>query len=1567
MDPLSLSNQVEQRYRQYLQTAFYFRDPDLRASFQKTLSEGVIRKGPFLEATPVFRRGATPRELLGPEFGQDMEEGFLAALNGDRSLFLHQEASVRSVLAAQNVVVATGTGSGKTECFLYPILIHLFREFLRAELGPGVRALVLYPMNALANDQRDRLGGIRRMLDRGNARFRFMFGQYIGETPEDEHDDRRNAAEALANRLPGELVLRSEMRASPPQILLTNYSMLEYLLLRPDDSPLFDDGNAKWWRFLVVDEAHQYRGAQGIEMGMLLRRLKQRLRQGGRTDPFCCIATSATLVSGDEGKPAVAQFAESLFGEPFDEQNIIFGEREELPHVGSNMLSSDDYASLEALLVGNGPAAREAVRAAALKLGISPPVSTDLQSALGEILGQDGRCAALRALALEGPIEVEIVASAIFKDVPNAQRTALFSRLVSLLLYARDPKSGTPLFSARFHLFLKSLEGAFVSYVPEKRVFLDRRAHSDGSATFEVALCRECGQHYFVGRVEDAHLVEAIRDPGHAEFGATFFRPITVISDDVPETGEAPELFSLCLCCGEIRRKGTPMSCKHVDRIVVERQETAEEREDQIPRCSACGYQAPDPVREVIHGTDGPHAVVATSLFQSLEPDRRKILAFADGRQEAAFFAWYLEKSYRDILCRNLLLRSARNLGAHTSDGISLSELADALRDEFKKRAVFPATTPDLSLRRHAWLWLYRELLTDEPRISLEGVGLLKWSVQFPPWFVTPKFLKDAPWSLTENEAKDLVALLLNSLREDRAVEVKTDPGILIRWDDLDIQATQLRVRIGPPQGARDVRAWDGAQGKRTLLLKKILGTRGLSEEEATGQAVDALRHIWDAIHECDEHSTIPEENLLTRVADGRRLNPLWWRLRAVTEEPVFVCRTCGRVQSIAVAGLCSRHRCHGQVTPTTLAALEANHYRNIYCTELPGSLRVEEHTAQLDKEKAREFQRDFKTGKIHVLSCSTTFELGVDLGNLDVVFLRNVPPESFNYAQRAGRTGRRSGYPGFVVTYCRRGPHDLYHFVQPMRILSGQIKPPVLNLGNAKVITRHITAVAFSAFFRAAPDRFKNVQSLFKDLSRPSAVAALKEYLVEHRTRLEGILSAVVPAAMHEKVGLTTGNWIERVAGRFRSVIGGNIPLEESRLVLAEEELGSDYRNVIEFERLAVSRKDYRAADWAKRRANTIAKEDVLSFLSRKAVLPKYGFPVDVVELSTQSSQQDAEADEVHFQRDLSIAIAEFAPTSKLVANKREWTSSGLKKIAEKEWPRFLYKRCAEHNVFLRWSDGAKEPETPCSHRLAIGSYIIPQFGFVADRSKPRAPKARAARVFTSRPYFAGSEGPEAGEVLLPSSKPVIRLRKASPGRMVMLCEGKRGRGFFICRDCGAGFQTSQARHLSPLGVPCPGKLQSDVALGHEFVTDVLQLQFLLPCAVADDPLWLAFSLAYALVEGAAGVLDVQSNDINTTVSHADPTSIPSLVLYDAVAGGAGLVAQLEDEDLLRRSLAAALSRVSGACGCGDDTSCYGCLRGYRNQFAHSNLRRGPAKRYLEALLAAWPERIPDSSFLVR
>lgn len=326
INPLSITQLIKQRYLNYLQTTFQINNPELDALFKETLLRHELIKGPIIEATPPFKKGCTIQQLI--------DEGILsplfATLNQDklpvhRPLYLHQENAIRKVISdKENIVVATGTGSGKTEIFIISVLNDLFRQQEAGKLNPGVRALILYPMNALVNDQLKRLRELLKDIPS------ITFGRYTGETLEDQGKALKKYEKLYHQEpLPNELISREVMRGGPPHILLTNYAMLEYLLLRPDDNCFFDGESAKEWRFLILDEAHTYNGAKGIEMAMLLRRLKDRVV---RSEPgrLRCIATSATLGKGRNDYPAVSTFASSLFGELFREDGIVGAEREEI-------------------------------------------------------------------------------------------------------------------------------------------------------------------------------------------------------------------------------------------------------------------------------------------------------------------------------------------------------------------------------------------------------------------------------------------------------------------------------------------------------------------------------------------------------------------------------------------------------------------------------------------------------------------------------------------------------------------------------------------------------------------------------------------------------------------------------------------------------------------------------------------------------------------------------------------------------------------------------------------------------------------------------------------------------------------------------------------------------------------------------------------------------------------------------------------------------------------------------------------------------------------------------------
>ena len=811
---------IRQRYENYLKTSFFFKEPLLRASFQEALrKEGSLLKGPFPEPHRGFEKKLHARALAAECF-PDCVEGLLPALI-DRRLYAHQERAIRaSHVEGVNLVVATGTASGKTESFLYPILFELYRQHLAGELEePGVRAMILYPMNALANDQRERLGEICGNLREAGSDFQPTFGQYIGQTPLNSGDRWRNAAARADDRLSGELVFREEMRQSPPHILLTNYSMLEYLLIRPDDSPLFDNGGGIHWQFIVLDEAHQYRGARGMEMGMLIRRVKQRLRDGGRQRPFRCIATSATITSSqrDEDRQAVAEFASELFGEPFSTPSIVFGES----------LGADD----------------------------------------------------------DGP-----------------------------------PR--------RYHAFLRALEGAFLVHRNGvDAVVLNRRSEDTDGATgrpLEIALCRECGQHYYVGREHQGQLREADRDPSHPWFGVDYYLP----------TNDGNEW--LCRHCGALSE--STLGCECGAAIRVRRCDSHEHNPDQLKQCAVCGYRrggVGDPVQEIVHGSDGPNTVIATALHELLPQNRRKVLAFADSRQEAAFFAWYVEESYGKLRDRNLILRAILSEPV-SEEGLSIDDLRSRLLREWDETGLFRQTDTRERRTRGTLTSILREAITDENRLSLAGVGLVKWFVALPRDLRLPDAMRRVPWNLSEDDARLLIGYLLDEMRPRRAMSLPDGAGTPA-WSDISPWPQQA-FGTAPPGRRRNVLQWGGPQSAIiSHFLRRLLADGDLTDDGKRSASIELMKEIWRALR---EHARDPV--LLPARENGTfQLDSRWLRIKPTAFDELWECDTCATLRSYNIRGICPRNHCPGTLSPARKERLGSNHYRILYeSSALPPELR---------------------------------------------------------------------------------------------------------------------------------------------------------------------------------------------------------------------------------------------------------------------------------------------------------------------------------------------------------------------------------------------------------------------------------------------------------------------------------------------------------------------------------------------------------------------------------------------------------------------------------------------------
>jgi len=1649
LHPLETTTRIRDAYLRYLRTIYPFQDNDLREQFWQALEEpDCLVKGPLLEASPPFQTGRSIKELVRDELlHADFRVLCSPALPWDRPLYVHQEQAIeKAIRGGRNVVIATGTGSGKTEAFLIPIFDHLLRE---RELGTlaqaGVRALLLYPMNALANDQLKRL---RRVL---GAFPDITFGRYTGETEETEGRAETRFRDQFPGepRLSNELISRERMREAPPHILLTNYAMLEYLLLRPQDCEFFDGETGAHWRFIIMDEAHVYDGASGIEIAMLLRRLKDRVvrSESGR---LRCLATSATLGHGRDDFGAVAAFANELFGESFEwveddsaRQDVVEATRVPMSSLSSpwGEATPELYLALQAAMPASiahsaalvndlaKVAARYNVPDALVEEARREALQAEDENAvdlfLFLLLSGDTRLQALQDLLAEAPRFLGELASRLFADRDDGVERLI--NLVNLAVRARAGPDSLSLLPARYHVFARAVEGAFAclhAAAHEQRedgaprLFLLRREECPHchSRVFELATCQRCGAACIAGRLVSSSALSTTVD--HERGGQVHLRQLSgqpedpygerayfILADRLPGLDEDEvvaaeedidavieeecEPYTLCLRCGAIapgRDTAPGCDCKSsVPRNTLRRVDL--QGKPELRRCVACGSRSRvGVVYRFLTGQDAPVSVVATSLYQALPPSMdpetkdlpgqgRKLLIFSDSRQDAAFFAPYLERTYTQVLRRRLILKTLLDDPAGRLGHLRIQDLVGRLQDQAETAGLFTQRQSYDERRRLMETWLMQELIAWDRRISLEGLGLLSFRLVRPDGWRAPQPLLEHPWNLTDNETWELLELLLSTLRHQGAITFpdSVDP----RDDAFAPRNRELFMREEQADPKKGIFAWMPTRGnnRRLDMLTRLLEhITDVPSETRLGIASGTLRDMWRHLTHPEGawRDHLPGEN---RPKEGvlRRINHLFWEVRPAVEEgdSGHQCTRCRAISHINLRGICPTYGCEGtlQAVNERAPGWVQNHYRHLYRSLLPIPLSAQEHTAQWTSSEAAAVQERFTRGELNVLSCSTTFELGVDVGELQAVLMRNVPPRTANYVQRAGRAGRRTDSAAFALTYAQRRSHDLTHYGRPERMVAGRIHPPVVVVANEKIVRRHVHSVLLADFLRwAVQERgqaFRNVGDFFapEEIHR-TGPELLKEYVTNRPSHLREALLRIVPIVLREDLGIADWEWLSYLWNDQETAI----------LDRVTQEVSVDLELFRRLEEEAAVERNYRESDHFKRVARTIRKRELLGFLGSRNVLPKYGFPTDVVELRT-NHLHIPEARNIELHRDLRIALSEYAPGGEVVAAKRVWVSGGVYKWPHRDWPTYYYAVCPECGRFHRSLTRIDGPCTTCGGNLwgwprRYGTFIIPEFGFVVGRKEPRrSGEARPQRLYSSRVYFAEYAAPtEDGAPIEPPLEEASRLSSAALqvwkrysryGKLSLVNAGPSNRGFRICYTCGfaepapeepAGRRrrrTPPVHHNPRTGRECTGQLHTR-HLGHEFITDVLELRFEgLLASDRNQSLWL--SLIYALLEGASEALGIRRDDLDGTLYRHTYGVAPALVLFDSVPGGAGHVRRVSDQ--LEPVFASAWERVA-KCECGEETSCYECLRNYRNQYYHDQLQRGLAKDFLEKVL---------------
>ena len=1610
-DPIKASEEIKETYIGYLATSFHLADGRYADLFVEELrKDGVIAKGPYLDISDIFKKGHSIESLIAegkasPLF-RELEAGRPEKDKGiklQRPLWAHQEEAMEKVSSGRNVVVTTGTGSGKTECFILPILDHLLREKESGSLDDGVRAIIVYPMNALANDQMKRLRGILSEYPD------ITFGVYNSST-EEKQVEAEKAYRSLfddAQLLPNEIISRDRMRSTSPHVLITNYAMLEYMLLRPNDDQVFSDAKLK---FLVLDEVHSYKGATGIETSLLLRRLKARI---GKPEGVCHILTSATL-GGREADGDIVDFAEKLCNARFTSEDIIRSEPSpaelppdpiDVPWQVFEQLSNPD-APLNEIFEKNG---------------IPYDPSSDDEAALFSLCVRSNAYRVLRNCAL-GPMTVGDLASRMRGVIPLED-----SDLVNLVHVAsRASKDGTPLIKARYHMFIRALEGAYTAIYPDGGKFMLQRRESLGEGdderkVFEMAVCRDCGRLAISGVCRHDHVVFAANSwdkdieiyvPYKREEGFFEYDPEESALEDLDVTEDD---FYLCTVCGEMRHESLAdaFRCGHSSsqRIKVRR---AAKTESGNHRCPSCGKLR---ISQFYNGHDNATSVLGTALFEALpevevkleskkeealdpedvfasarrsssdlEYDRktRQYLAFSDNRSDAAYFASKMDASYKEFLRRRGVWHVVeKNRSEMAARPWEVSQLVDELTAYFDTNMTFasPGNAPSGNLtptsRKQAWIAVLNEMVGSRRSTSLASLGVLSFRYKGNE----PRVMNAlaSKYGIEPADAVALFDLMVADIVNEGAIE---SSGCDLTSDEREyIYYTAAPIRFKEQlaadcdRGKTYRRSWiprqklNGGYYSNNRLVR-ISSALGVTDDEA----VKLLSSYWNNVLVSGSHK-------LRSDSEGYYFDVDSFQVSAPSEsQPVYLCGECGRVTTSNCSNNCSIVNCGGTLRETSWEELcEGNYYAQLYSSSNMKPFHIKEHTAQLDRGGQQRYQEDFINKKIHALSCSTTFEMGVDVGDLEAVYLRNMPPSPANYVQRAGRAGRNMKTAAYSLTYSKLSSHDFTFFEAPDKMISGQISVPALSISNEKVIKRHINAIVLGKFFEHDVEAFcdNNAHVLLNE----NGFERLCNYINDHPEDLENLLFRSICALGADEgdpFGIRDWSWTDALIGDDGAL---KVVVDDHRRTVAwyeaEYDTAMDDRDERRANTLASRLRDLRRAPDDKR-----GKNDLIEFLARNNILPKYGFPVDTVELHPAGRSKDVKG--IQLQRDLQLAVSEYAPGAQIVADGLLYTSRYIRKLPSStghDWKDVHIAKCGNKSCST-WNYRTKEPSdegvecVSCKgliERARWQKAIEPRKGFIAEAETKSVPlRRKPERIYKSDDYYIGDVNRKVIHAKVFSLDNGLRVKAetSTNDSLMVVCN----REFMVCERCGYSEPisitelTSKKRrkrgdavsHESPWGKSCSGKM-SKRKLCHTFKTDVVRLTFGHQMAKNENTMK---SVLYALLEGASRAFEIERTDLKGCLHSVryEKGLIYEVILYDAVAGGAGHVRRLVTEDYssLRRVLIAALDVVSN-CTC--SPSCYSCLRNYYNQGFHDRLDRLKAKSFLELWLGD-AEEVAESEF---
>jgi len=1617
VDVFEVRERLIDDYRAFTTGFVVPRDPRVRDFVERRLAEGHQWPDPWLSLNPSFATGGGISELVGagllhPETERIFRVKESLTDPGQRVLHLHrhQRDAVEAAASGGSYVLTTGTGSGKSLSYMVPIVDRVLRtKNDRLTKDRRISAIVVYPMNALANSQCQEL---RKFLTfgYGEGREPVTYARYTGQEDNPE---------------------RERILAEPPDILLTNYVMLELLLTRPRERQRLVRA-ARGLPFLVLDELHTYRGRQGADVALLVRRL----RDACEAPEVQCVGTSATMASRgsrEAQQAAVADVATRLFGATVPRERVI---GETLQRATDEQAAADDK-SLASRISEPPPTGYEALRGDPLAAWIESAFGLDRDTGTGQLIRRRpttvGRAAALLA-ARTGASEAE--AAAAIRATLQVGSAAV------------DQATGRPLFAFRLHQFLSKGDGVHVSLEPEDIRHITGRYQAvvPGEPTktlLPLSFCRECGQDYLVvSRIErDGTTTYAARRDTDASGGdaASGYLYVSTRGSDAlpwPATPERvlaearlPDSWLIAGSDGypsvlESRRDYLPKTV-HVGADGSQCAPGEGLRVAYVPSpfgfCLRCrvsyenlrGNEFAKLAPLSAEGRSSAMTVVAQSVVRSLRAiddgelpsDARKLLTFVDNRQDASLQSGHFNDFVQVSLLRGALHRAADKAGP---DGLTHETVAAAVVDQLGLRFMDYAAdadpipslrdAADKALREVVGFRIFADLARGW-RITmpnLEQTGLLRVEYADLHWLASREDRwVDAHEALSSDPPEhraELTAVLLDELRRALAVDVDalTQPGFE-RVQRLSAQHLVEPWALPgneelPDIGTAYPRA--GRQGAaRTALFLSGRGAFGRYLRR-DGQ----FRHPGDRLDVAAAQSIITDlMAILERAGLLRRTDSDSDGVPGYRVNAGALRWLAGDGESAAPDPL---RRTVVDETGPRVNPFFSSLYRDV-APSLTGLL-AREHTAQVPGVVRQQREEDFRTGRLPLLFCSPTMELGVDIASLNAVGLRNVPPTPANYAQRSGRAGR-AGRPALVVTYCATGnAHDSYYFRRSDDMVSGSVAPPRLDLGNEDLVRSHLHGIWLGetgVSLHTSLADLLDVDGETPNLAlRPELSAVLQDTGARLRAtdRARSVLASVLP-----DLARTTwwdDGWVERAIAQAPTAMEAACERWRSLYLTALAEQREQNRLVND---PTITKPGRRAAEARRREAETqlrlLRNEDSergqtdfysYRYFASEGFLPGYSFPrLPLAAFIPGMRRRDGD----YLQRPRFLAINEFGPGALVYHEGARYQVTRIQLPPAAETPGTVetsaVRRCP-HCGYLHDKESLVDRCEHCAEPLGATTYGLLQLRTVFTRRRERISsdeeERRRAGFELEVSYRFAERGPRTGRTEATAvgtdGAPIANLAYGDAATVRVANVGHRrrknpaDRGFWLDTVSGRWLSDSTAADATAADgeLDDAGRVQTRAKV-IPFVEDTRNVLLTRLHVPVDEAV--RVSLQFALERGIEAAFQLEDSEL-ASQQLPDPDGRGRTLFTESAEGGAGVLRRLVDEPAALAGAArtalgiahfdqetgADLSGADGGERC--EKACYDCLLSYSNQTWHKVIDRHAVRDLLFMLAGGRVER---------